>query len=71
MPLSEIDIDYIRKLKRVYDGLDVKDMPWEKFRDEMMNMRDPDKIEKDLADITARKARERVSRERILRALEN
>jgi len=33
--------DYVRRLRRLYDNFAVKDLTWEQFRNEMLELQDP------------------------------
>ncbi len=57
------------EIKAIYDSTN-KDMPFAKFRQELKDVMDPDKMVKDLGDIELRKARERMNRMRIDNTME-
>ena len=64
MAASEADI------RAIYESTN-KDMPFAKFRQEIIDVQDPNKMVKDLDDIQLQKARERMNRMRINKRLEN
>lgn len=33
--------EYVRRLKRIYDNLDVKDLTWDEFRNQALELEDP------------------------------
>lgn len=63
--MSETDI------KTLYDSFEKKDMPFAKFRQELKDVMDPNKMVRDLSDIELRKAREKLHRMKINKTLEN
>lgn len=63
--MSEADI------RTLYNSFEKKDMPFAKFRQELKNVMDPNKMVKDLSDIELRKAREQMNRMKINKMVEN
>ena len=57
--------EFVRNLKRIYDSFEVKDLTWNQFRQQMLDLHDPKKMFKDLGNIELSKARERLNRIRI------
>lgn len=55
------------EIKTLYDSFEKKDMPFAKFRQELKDVMNPDKMVSDLSDMQLRKARERINRMRINR----
>lgn len=70
MPRPKTQAEYIRNLKRIYDSFEVKDLTWDEFRNQMLDLQDPKKMMDDLGDIELRKARERLNRMRVKKAME-
>ncbi len=59
----------IQRLKIIYDSFDQKDLSWDQFRNQMLDLLDPKKAMSDLGDIELKKARERMSKMRVDRAV--
>ena len=53
------------EIKALYDSFPKKDMPFAKFRQELIDVQDPDKMMDDLGVIEVQRARERLNRMRI------
>lgn len=53
----------------IYDSFEVKDLTWDEFRIQMLDLNDPKKMMSDLSDIELQKARERLNRMRINKAV--
>jgi len=62
--------EYIRNLRVIYDSFEVKDLSWDEFRNQMLELNDPKKIMDDLGDVQLKRARERMNRMRITKAME-
>lgn len=63
--------EYIRNLKVIYESFEVKDLTWDEFRNQMLNLNDPKKMFDDLGDIQLKKAREQMNRMRIQGAVKS
>ena len=59
----------VKSLKNIYDGFEVKDLTWDEFRNQMLELYDPKKMFDDLGDMELKKARERMNRIRIDNAI--
>ena len=62
-------IEYIQRLKIIYDSFEVKDLSWDAFRKQMLELSDPKKMMSDLGDMELKKARERLNRIRVDKAV--
>lgn len=69
MPRPKTKEEYIRNLKAIYDSFEIKDLSWDEFRNQMLDLQDPKKMMDDLGDIELIKARERLNRMRINNAM--
>ena len=69
MPRPETREQYIQNLKRIYNSFEVKDLTQGEFIRQMLDLNDPKKIMDDLGDMQLQKARERMSKIRINKAL--
>ncbi len=61
--------ELVRNLKIIYDSFEVKDLTWEEFRNQMLDLHDPNKIMDDLGDIELQRAREKMNRMRVNNAI--
>lgn len=61
--------EYVQRLKAIYDSFEVKDLTWPEFRNQMLDLSDSKKMMSDLGDIQLKKARERLNKMRINKAL--
>ncbi len=68
MPRPKTHEEFIRNLRVIYDSFEVKDLTWDEFRNQMIELHDPNKMFKDLGDIELKKARERMNKMRINKA---
>jgi len=41
MPRPKTKAEYVRRLKVIYDGFEVKDLTWEQFKNQMLELEDP------------------------------
>lgn len=72
MPRPKTQEEFIRNLKRIYDSyFEVKDLTWDEFRNQMIDLHDPKKMFDDLNDMQLRKARERMNRMRVEKAVKS
>ena len=69
MPKPKTREEYIRNLKIIYDNFEVKDLTWDQFRNQMLDLNDPKKMFDDLGDMQLKKARERMNRIRVEKAV--
>ncbi len=60
--------EYIRRLRIIYDSFEIKDLTFDSFRNQMLDITDPSKIMDDLGDVQLKKARQRLNKMRIDRA---
>ena len=65
MPRPKTRAEIVKNLRVIYDSFEVKDLTWDEFRNQMLNLQDPKKMMSDLGDIELQKARERMNRLRI------
>ncbi len=65
MPRPKTQEEIVRNLRVIYDSFDNKDLTWDEFRNQMLELFDPKKAMTDLGDIQLRKAREKMNRMRI------
>ena len=63
--------EFIRNLRVIYDSFEVKDLTWDEFRNQMLDLNNPKKMMSDLDDIELQKARERLNRMRINKAVKS
>ena len=63
--------EFIRNLRVIYDSFEVKDLTWDEFRNQMLDLNDPKKMMSDLDDIELKKAREQMNRMRIEKAVKS
>lgn len=68
MPRPKTQAQFIRNLRVIYDSFKVKDLTWDEFRNQMVELHDPNKMFKDLGDIELAKARVRLNKMRIDKA---
>lgn len=57
--------EFVKNLRAIYDSFSAKDLTWDEFRNQMLELNDPKKMMSDLDDIGLQKARERLNRMRI------
>lgn len=61
--------ELIANLKTIYDSFSVKNLTWDEFRRQMLELYDPNKMFNDLSDIELKRAREKMNRMRINKAI--
>ena len=69
MPRPKTEKELVRNLKIIYDSFPVKDLTWDEFRNQMVDLYDPNKMFNDLGDIELKRAREKMNRIRINKAI--
>ena len=60
MPRPKTKEEFVRNLRRTYDNFEVKDLSWDEFRNQMLELSDPKAV-------AAMRDKERSSRSRIIR----
>ena len=62
---------FVRNLRRIYNSFEKKDLTWDEFRNQMVDLNDPNKMFDDLSDMELKKSRERLNRMRIDKAVKS
>lgn len=61
--------EFIKRMKVIYTSFDIKDLSESEFIRQMIELMDPKKIMSDLGDIELKRAREKLNRMRIDKAI--
>ena len=66
MPRPKTKAEYVRNLKRIYDNFSVKDLTFDEFRNQMLELEDPKAIARMRAEKHEQRSNIAVPRKRII-----